>query len=216
MMTGIDIVKLSVLEADLLLQVHKTALLAIEKQAQKIAVEKVLKAQSNQAKLRVARLILRSVQVVSSRLAWHHAKSEFELHDIDIDFNKPKMTQTYIDKLVTDLSNSFQDPNMTPEEKARRAGLAAVSLANRAYSDMQLLVFNQVSFENQVVVEKIWVVNRHAATPPCAQCIALDGTVVAVDSEFMVAIGYKVYSDLQGPPLHPNCRCRLLSRVRKD
>lgn len=53
----------------------------------------------------------------------------------------------------------------------------------------------------------------------CAFCLRMDGTIVSLDSDFLslgdvLTVGGKglniSYDDIAAPPLHANCRCRLL------
>lgn len=56
-----------------------------------------------------------------------------------------------------------------------------------------------------------WVARKDKVC--CRYCKALDGTVVTAEESFAQAAasaGYlKIYGGLYGPPLHPNCRCRI-------
>ncbi len=73
-----------------------------------------------------------------------------------------------------------------------------------------------------VVSRKVWV----AAGDACVFCREMDGTVVDLDENFFdqgdeqtadwrgqeIAMGHD-YSDVNGPPLHPNCRCVLVAEL---
>jgi hypothetical protein len=52
-------------------------------------------------------------------------------------------------------------------------------------------------------LKKEWQVEKLSMTPPCAECLELDGTVVDFNDNFPLP------SNDKGPPLHPNCRCKL-------
>jgi hypothetical protein len=56
-----------------------------------------------------------------------------------------------------------------------------------------------------------WVARKDKVC--CSYCKALDGTVVTADESFAQAAAragfLKIYGGLYGPPLHPNCRCRI-------
>ncbi len=52
-------------------------------------------------------------------------------------------------------------------------------------------------------MKKTWVVEKAAATPPCKQCLQLDGETVDYNDRFP-----RPSNDF-GPPLHPNCRCKI-------
>lgn len=197
----------------ILLAAHKVALLAIENAGKKIVTESVLGAGTTLAKFRTSRSQIKAVQLVSEKLAFQHAQKEFALKGVQIT-EQPKLDNTYVQKLNDDLRQSLKDPNLTDQEKARRAGLAASGAANRAYTDMQLAVFAQVGTANpDRSIQKIWATNQEAGSAPCPACTALNGLVVGVGDEFPLPEGVRIYHNLAGPPLHPNCRCRIISRL---
>lgn len=197
------------MRADLksLLDSHKIALLAIENAGRKLTQEKVLEADNVLDKFRASRSTIKAIQIVSSKLAFQHVQKELELQGIEIK-NQPELNNVYVQKLNDDLRMSLKDPNLLDQEKSRRAGLAAVSAANRAYTDMQLSVYE--SIPNRIV-EKVWITADDEKI--CPGCAALDGTVAGLDKEFPIPAGFKPYQDLQGPPLHVNCRCRIIDRL---
>lgn len=59
-------------------------------------------------------------------------------------------------------------------------------------------------------VMKVW----SAASDCCSECQELDGTVIGLDESFG-GHGAGGYSEGQGPPLHPNCRCTLVYETRE-
>lgn len=197
----------------LLLAPHKIALLAIENQANKLTTERVLRASTAAEKIKISKNQIKAVQIVAAKLAFKHATKEFALQNIEIG-EMPLLDNSYIVKLNKDLKASLEDSDLSDAEKARRAGLAAVSAANRTYTDMQIAVYTQVAekYKNRVI-EKVWTTNKEIGSAPCPYCTKLDGTVVAIEKEFPLPAGLKPYQDLQGPPAHPNCRCRLISRL---
>lgn len=193
-----------------LLAPHKVALLAIERQAQLLMTEAIAAAEPGQA-LRVARRYLKAVQISVGKLSYNHASSELAIYGIETP-DKPTLTDGYIKKLLGDLKTSLADPYLTDTQKAQRAGLAAVSAANRYYTETQQAVY-AAAFDAGYGVEKVWTTTKTAPTPPCAHCAALDGTVVGVDALFTPPAGLTPYTDLDGPPAHPNCRCRIVPRI---
>lgn len=195
-----------------LLAPHKIALLAIERQAEEIVKEEVLGATSVLEMFRTSKRHLKAVQKVAAKLAYEHAAKEFALMGLPVPA-MPPINNAYLDSINADLRQALKQAGLSRTTKARRAGLAAVSVANRAYTDMQLALYAQVGEDGVQTIEKIWVTNKTAATPPCAYCTALDGKVVSIEAEFPIPKGLKVYRDLQGPPAHPNCRCRLVPRL---
>jgi hypothetical protein len=76
-----------------------------------------------------------------------------------------------------------------------------------------------------VVSRKVWV----AAGDACPFCQQMDGTVVELGESFFdqgeeqtadwrgqeIAMGHD-YSDINGPPLHPNCRCVLVAELDEE
>jgi hypothetical protein len=52
-------------------------------------------------------------------------------------------------------------------------------------------------------MKKTWVVELAGNTPPCKECLKLDGVTVDYNDKFP-----RPSMDL-GPPLHPNCRCKI-------
>jgi hypothetical protein len=216
-LSGLDIVQLAVQKMSnkllLLLAPHKIALLAIENQANKLTVDRILKATTATEKIKIAKNQIKAVQLVSGKLAYKHAVKEFALQNIEIG-EMPHLDNSYIDRLNNDLKSSLEDSGLPDAEKARRAGLAAVSAANRSYTDMQIALYTQVAEKySSRAVEKVWTTNKEVGSAPCQFCSSLDGAVVAVSKEFPSPAGLKVYVDLQGPPAHPNCKCRLVSRL---
>lgn len=195
-----------------LLAANKIALLAIERQAAKLAQEKVLVADTVVDKFRTAKLVIKATQISASKLAYEHAAKEFALQSLEVG-KAPKLDNAYIKKLNDDLRQSLKDPALSDAEKARRAGLAATSIANRAYTDMQLAVYADVADKYSVVIEKVWVTQDDEKT--CPGCLALDGKVVATEKQFAIPAGFKPYQDLLGPPLHLACRCKLSSRIKR-
>ncbi len=105
------------------------------------------------------------------------------------------------------------------DRAVRRLGVrarSAVSVAvNRGYTDAQAVVIDAyMTAHPSVPMRKQWVAT---AADPCPSCRALNGTILPVDAEFDPYVAAsdkwrppKVWRDLQGPPRHPNCRCRLL------
>lgn len=77
-----------------------------------------------------------------------------------------------------------------------------------------------------VVSRKIWVSSQDA----CPFCLEMDGTVIDLDENFFeqgddpqkvewrghtIEMGHD-YSDVNGPPLHPNCRCVLVAELDEE
>lgn len=190
-----------------LLAPHKIALLAIERETVKLMKEKVASISGNRNKVKAARIIALAGYKTAAKLAYNHNKKEFKLLGIEVS-SVPKLDNSYIDRIMEDLSKSLNDDLLSDEIKVNRASMTASIAANRGYTDMNLAMYADVSSDH--VVKKVWVANKGLTPPPCKYCLKLDGTKVAFDQPFPVPRGSKPYIDLQGPPsIHPHCRCRL-------
>ncbi len=94
----------------------------------------------------------------------------------------------------------------------QRAAATAGTAVNQGAADAQQAIWTQYQNTHGGLVYKRWVVT---ASDPCAVCLALDGTLVAVSAEFDHDAGSDtrdwrpVWRNLLGPPRHPNCRCQL-------
>ncbi len=105
------------------------------------------------------------------------------------------------------------------DRAVRRLGVrvrsAATVAVNRGYTDAQAAVIDAyMTAHPSVPMRKQWAAT---AADPCPSCRALHGTVLPVGEEFDPYVASsakwtppKVWRDLQGPPRHPNCRCRLI------
>ena len=103
-------------------------------------------------------------------------------------------------------------------EDGKRAEMIARTETARAYSVGKVEAWGATG----VVTRKIW----HAAGDACPFCLAMNGKQVGVaESFFKEGDSMKVkwrgqslsmnfgYSDVIGPPLHPNCRCVLIAEL---
>jgi hypothetical protein len=94
-----------------------------------------------------------------------------------------------------------------------RSELGVASVAHRAFTDAQTMVFKAAAEANPgVAILKVWVADTKSERPPCALCNALHGLAIPLDEEFPHG-NADVYGDLQGPPRHPNCRCRIVPHL---
>jgi hypothetical protein len=92
---------------------------------------------------------------------------------------------------------------------------AAAVAVHRGYTDAQADAWRSYAQAlPSVQIRKQW---RTTSANPCPSCRALDGTTLTLDAAFDPAAGESetvkrlpVFRDLQGPPRHPNCRCRLV------
>ena len=118
-----------------------------------------------------------------------------------------------IDTLTERIESIFEDWEGYRAERIARTESA------RAYSDGHIAAWKSTG----VVQNKVWV----AAADACPFCLDMNGTVVDLDETFMdkgedqdIEWGGKdmtmsqEYDDVNGPPLHPNCRCALVGELK--
>ena len=78
------------------------------------------------------------------------------------------------------------------------------------------------TYKDSGVVDKLtWLASADA----CEFCLSINGKTIGVDDVFFrqgdsISVGIKTmdfdYSDIEGPPLHPNCRCDVLPEVSNE
>lgn len=96
-----------------------------------------------------------------------------------------------------------------------RITAAAAVAVHRGYTDTQLAIYAHLGAAAPYLsLRKRWVVT---STTPCPACSGLHDTAIGIDEEFdhdetddPAFNPPRVYRDLQGPPRHPNCRCRIV------
>lgn len=106
---------------------------------------------------------------------------------------------------------------LTAMMSSRAAASASVAV-NRGYTEQQLAAYSALAkaYPN-LVIKKVWTANFTNNTP-CPTCAALHGTAISITEVFVEKQSFglnppKIYQDLQGPPRHPNCKCRLTIHV---
>lgn len=105
-----------------------------------------------------------------------------------------------------------QGVNQARKRLAQRATAAASVAVTSGAADAQQAIFAQYQNSSGGRLGKRWTVT---STTPCGMCEALDGTVVALDTEFdhnattIDADLRPAWRNLLGPPRHPHCRCQL-------
>lgn len=92
-----------------------------------------------------------------------------------------------------------------------RAKLSVSTAVQRGITDGHMGAYSNYSDTDGLKWNKVWVAN-FTGNVPCAACTALHGEVVDEGEEFPTSLskGVSVYYDLDGPPLHPNCKCVLV------
>lgn len=110
--------------------------------------------------------------------------------------------------------------NAALKRAVRRLGVsvnaAGTAALHRGFSDAQMALYDQYSRINPfVALRKQW---RVTDGEPCEHCKALDKVTVPIGTQFPVTDprGKAVYRDLQGPPRHPSCRCRIALVAGRD
>lgn len=142
--------------------------------------------------------------------------SAHAVKQISVPTFKPKdpFNTDYLQSLLSDVRRNlreYKEAKDADEEVARRRVLLrteySVSVgAQRGYTDSLIQAFDQSADQHGTTLRKVWVAN-FISHEPCERCRALHGSEVGLHDEF-TATG-KVYGDLLGPPLHPNCKCYL-------
>lgn len=120
--------------------------------------------------------------------------------------------------LPKDLANrraarARQEMERAGRRLSNRARAAGSVVASRAYTEAQLTHMQEIQEANPgVAIRKVWVTSFGANT--CGTCAALHGTVLDLDVEYDHGQSFTtkppaVYQDLNGPPRHPSCNCRV-------
>jgi hypothetical protein len=118
---------------------------------------------------------------------------------------------------ISQLANRISDISDEWVEGWRSEMIARTETA-RAFTEGHIEAWKSTG----VVSRKVWV----AAGDACPFCQEMDGTVVDLEDSFFdqgdeqtaewrgqeIAMGHD-YSDVNGPPLHPNCRCVLVAEL---
>lgn len=93
-----------------------------------------------------------------------------------------------------------------------RASIAAGTAVHQGATDAQHAIHTEYQNSTGAHLAKRWVTT---SATPCGMCEALNGTVVALGTEFdhyattITKDLRPVWRNLSGPPRHPNCRCQL-------
>ena len=118
---------------------------------------------------------------------------------------------TQIERRVVGVNEAWRD--------SKRSMMIARTETSRAYTQGQIAAWEQTG----VVTEKVW----SAASDSCPFCAVMNGKVVGLKEDYLhngdvlsVSAGgdrtasMKMgYGNVNGPPLHPNCRCSIVAHV---
>jgi hypothetical protein len=101
-----------------------------------------------------------------------------------------------------------------PRDLGNRAAIGVNVSGHRAYNAAKLRAFEVAMAKKGVTVRKVWVTRFRPTT--CRTCAALHGTVRNLSEPFPTTAHMgpgnppNVYIDLNHPPRHPNCGCRVV------
>lgn len=117
----------------------------------------------------------------------------------------------YLQDLLKDVRSNLRDYKsevLTREQAISRISHGAGVASQRGYTDQIISAYTELE-DFGLRIEKYWVANFVDNTP-CPSCTKLHGTSVGLRESFEpFSPETKVYRDLQGPPRHPRCKCRL-------
>ena len=101
----------------------------------------------------------------------------------------------------------------------------AEAIARSEYTRAQSLGQIEAWKQTGVVHKKVWLASGDA----CPFCLEMNGKVIGIDENFqnegssmsveynerMISMNFG-YTDVIGPPLHPNCRCTIVAEIEKQ
>ena len=116
-----------------------------------------------------------------------------------------------IERRVVGVNEAWRD--------SKRSMMIARTETSRAYTQGQIAAWEQTG----VVTEKVW----SAASDSCPFCASMNGKVVGLKEDYLhngdvlsVSAGgdrtaslRMGYGNVNGPPLHPNCRCSIVAHI---
>lgn len=117
----------------------------------------------------------------------------------------------YLDDLLKDVRRNlraYKAGTMTEAQAIYRMGHSAGVAAQRGYTDQLIASYSELE-DFGLRLRKYWVANFVDNTP-CPACVRLHGTSVGIHEAFRAETAEpSVYRDLQGPPRHPQCKCKI-------
>lgn len=152
--------------------------------------------------------------VLLAAVAAAHSEAKATAHDLirkgydGIDSDDPKAFLAALKQVLRGAANR------TAKTLGARSLASAVVAVHQGYTDAELAIFREFEAINPYVgIRKEWLVQ---SASPCHHCAALDGTQILVTGTFdpaastdKDALTVPWPTSRQGPPRHPNCRCRL-------
>lgn len=154
--------------------------------------------------------IIRSSYRASAAVAAQHLVSQSDLPNWT---PVATFSNDYLQSLLSDVRRNLRDYKAgEPGSAATRRAILNIQLsasvaAERGYTDQITDGAKQLrDFGYQL--KKTWAAD-YDDNEPCSQCDDLNGTVIEYDSQFPHHSA-KVYINLQGPPAHPRCHCRVV------
>lgn len=131
----------------------------------------------------------------------------------------PVFNTDYLQNLLKDARRNIAaykkaEPGSPAQRKAvLNVQLGAGVAAERGYTDQNIAGYGELEdFGYQTI--KLWMANYVNHTP-CPICNDLNGTQIGLHDDFSAPPGSgKVYLNLQGPPRHPRCQCKIVILVK--
>jgi hypothetical protein len=117
----------------------------------------------------------------------------------------------YLLSLLGDVRKSlreYKDGSLSRDQAISRMEHSAGVASQRGYTDQLIAAYSELE-DFGMKFRKYWVANLKDNTP-CPACLRLHGTYVKLNQPFRTESGEPgVYRDLQGPPRHPRCQCKI-------
>lgn len=128
----------------------------------------------------------------------------------------PVFNNEYLQSLLSDVRRNLRTYKADPTSQRRallNVQLSASVAAERGFTDQTVSGYTELKDFGYKLL-KIWVAD-YTTGEPCAVCDSLNGETISVDEHFPSPHGTgKVYINLQGPPRHPRCRCRIVVLIQ--
>lgn len=156
--------------------------------------------------------MIRAVYHTSAAVARAHLSNEIALQGWQPPMEK--RATSYLRSLLDDAQNAMRDYLRSPKDDLTRrrvlmrVGHSAGVASQRGYTDATLRSAASLDKAGHVL-RKVWVA-QFVNNTPCPECRRLHGTEVGPTEQFDAGPSSRVYRDLNGPPRHPRCRCKIV------